>query len=171
MNPEKHVDDRDYKLHEALWSWQYESEAEADSSENEYWERALAGRLAAPREDFQQMLLRLIDAKGVKPSVAYDGAGIDRREFSHVMNYEQKPDRQFVAKFILYFGMGLDEAEYFMAKAGFGMSDADDFDIILRVLIENSIFEIDTFQAALAQWGIKLKVKYRERKARCKKGR
>lgn len=169
QNPEKHIDEKEYKLHEALWSWQYESEAEADSSENEYWERALAGRLAAPREDFQQMLLRLIDAKGVKTPEAYDGAGIDRREFSHVINYEQKPDRQFVAKFILYFGMGLDEAEYFMAKAGFGMSDADDFDIILRVLIENSIFEIDTFQDALAQRGIKLKVKYRERKEKRKK--
>lgn len=168
-NPEKHVDDRDYKLHEALWSWQYEDEAEAGSTDNEYWERVMARRLAAPGEDFQQMLLRLIDAKGVKPSVAYDGAGIDRREFSHVMNYEQKPDRQFVAKFILYFGMGLEEAERFMAKAGMGLSDADDFDIILRVFIENSIFEIDTFQAALAQRGIKLKVKYRERKARRKK--
>lgn len=128
-------------------------------------------RLAAPGEDFQQMLLRLIDAKGVKPSVAYDGAGIDRREFSHVMNYEQKPDRQFVAKFILYFGMGLEEAERFMAKAGMGLSDADDFDIILRVFIENSIFEIDTFQDALSQRGIKLKVKYRERKEKRKKSR
>ena len=169
QNPEKHIDENDYKLHEVLWSWQYESEAEADNSENEYWERALAGRLAAPREDFPQMLLRMIDERGVKISDAYGGSGIDRREFSRVMNYEQRPDRQFVAKFILYFGMGLAEAEYFMAKAGLGMSDADDFDIILRVLIENSIFEIDTFQEALSHRGIKLKVKYLERKVRTKK--
>lgn len=168
-NPEKHLDENDYITHDDMWSWQYENSAEREHPDDEYWERVMAKRLAAPREDFQQMLLRLIDAHGVKPSDAYGNAGIDRREFSRVMNYEQRPDRQFVAKFILYFGMGLDEAEAFLAKAGLGMSDADDFDIILRVFIENRISEIYTFQDALAQRGIKLKVKYRECKPRKKK--
>lgn len=162
---EKYLSSSAVSTFDDKWSWQYESKEEAENPpDNEYWERVLAEKLSEPREDFQHMLLRLIAERGVKNYIAYGDAGVDKKEFSRVMNYEQKIDRKFVAKFIFYFQMGLREADAFMRKAGLAMSDADDFDIILRVMLEHRIYNVDEFQEVLAKRGIPLKLVFRKKK-------
>ena len=89
------------------------------------------------------MLLRLIDERGLKDSVVYRKANIDRRHFSKIRNnINYIPTKRTVFSFAIALELSLDEAKDLMNKAGYSISNSSKFDIIVSYFLENSIYDI-----------------------------
>ncbi len=113
----------------------------------------LSDRLQTLDESFQQALLRLIDERGMRDSVCYKRAGVDRKLFSKIRsNPSYRPSKPTAVAFAIALELELDQAVDLLRKAGYALSHSAKFDVIVEYFIVNRRFDLRELNEALYEF-------------------
>ena len=94
-------------------------------------------------ESFSEMLLRIIDEKGLKDPDVYKKANVTKQTFSKIRNNKHyNPTKQTVLAFAIALQLNLDEAKDLLLKSGYALSRSSRFDVIMSYFFESENYDI-----------------------------
>lgn len=114
-------------------------------SEDETHESLLLYAMLSGKEPtFTERLNYELQVKNMTAAECYNKAHIDRKLFSQISkNVNYKPKKSTAIALGLALEMHKNAFNVFLKSAGYALSDSDDFDLIIRYCVENSIFDVD----------------------------
>lgn len=103
---------------------------------------------------FTEQMFAFIDRTGQKDSDIYKKARIDRRLFSKIRsNKKYIPSKKTVIALCIALELSREEADRLLSSAGYSLSRADDFDLVIAFCIEKKIFNFFDINEALVHFG------------------
>lgn len=107
-------------------------------------------------EGFSEALLRLIDERGLSDPEVYRRANLDRRLFSKIRsNPGYQPGKNTVLALCIALELPLSEANALLRLAGFALSPASRFDLIVEYFLDRGGCSIHEVNEALFAFGEK----------------
>lgn len=104
---------------------------------------------------FNEYLLKLIDSKGKTDSEVYKKANIDRKLFSKIRsNPDYTPRKRTILALAFAFELTLEETQELLERAGYALSHAKKFDVIIEFFIQSSRFNIFEVNDVLFKYGL-----------------
>lgn len=94
-------------------------------------------------ESFHDMLLRLIDERGMTDVEVYRRANIDRKLFSKVCRDGENPSKHTALALAIALRLNLDETKDLLNRAGCTLSHTSKFDVIVEYCVTEHIYNID----------------------------
>jgi hypothetical protein len=108
------------------------------------------------RPTLQQVLFEYIDRKGVKDSIIYKKAGMDRKHFSKIRsNADYRPKKTTVVSLAFALELDGEETEDLLGVAGYSLSGSDTYDLVIRFFLEKRIHDLDRVNDALDEMKLK----------------
>ena len=102
---------------------------------------------------FSERLLQLIDRSGKKDSEVYKRANVSRQHFSKIRKDPgYQPTKPTALAFCIALELGLEETEDLLERAGFALTRASKFDLIVMYFIERHIYDIYTINECLFEF-------------------
>ena len=103
---------------------------------------------------FIEYLYSLMDKYGFSnPADLYNKANISRQLWSSIISNKSNPSLNVCLKLAFALKVNNHECKYLLKKAGYTLSSANDFALIIRYAIENKIYDIYKVNELLEQNG------------------
>lgn len=103
---------------------------------------------------FNERLFLLIDRTGRRDSDVYKKAHIDRRLFSKIRsNKKYIPCKKTVIALCLALELDREEADALLSSAGYSLSRADDYDLVIAFCIDKKVYNFFEVNEVMAHFG------------------